>query len=50
MKKSLQWLAVAMMPVLLVNPASAQDPFAAPKAKKAAAAKTPTLSFYYFDG
>jgi hypothetical protein len=49
MKKSMLWLAVALAPVLLINPVSAQES-SAPKAKKAATAKTPTLSFYYYDG
>ena len=49
MKKSMLWLAVALAPVLLINPVSAQQS-SAPKATKAAAAKTPTLSFYYYDG
>ena len=49
MKKSMLWLAVALAPVLLINPVSGQEP-PAPKAKKAAAAKMPTLSFYYYDG
>ena len=49
MKKSMLWLAVALAPVLLINPVSAQEP-SAPKAKKAATAKMPTLSFYYYDG
>ncbi|MBR9760579.1 hypothetical protein GYB43_09710 [bacterium] len=49
MKKSMLWLAVALAPVLLINPVSAQEP-SKPNAEKATAAKTPTLSFYYYDG
>ena len=49
MKKFMLWLAVALAPVLLINPVSAREP-SAPKAEKATAVKMPTLSFYYYDG
>lgn len=49
MKKPILWMAVALTPLLLINPASADEP-QAPVVKAAAEAKIPTLTYYYFDG
>ena len=49
MKKPILWMAVALAPVLLISPVSADEP-KAPVVKAAAEAKIPTLTYYYFDG
>ncbi len=49
MKRPIAWMAAAMAPILLITTASADEP-KAPVVKAAAEAKTPTLTYYYFDG
>ena len=49
MKKTMPWLAAALVPVLMINPITAQETKPA-ATEKTAEAKIPTLTFYYFDG
>lgn len=49
MKKPIFWMVVALAPILLINPVSADEP-QAPVVKAAAEAKLPQLTYYYFDG
>jgi hypothetical protein len=49
MKKTMQWLAAGLVPMLMISPISAQDANPA-AAEKATEAKIPSLTFYYFDG
>jgi hypothetical protein len=49
MKKTMQWLAAGLVPMLIISPISAQETKPA-AAEKAAEAKIPTLTFYYYDG
>lgn len=49
MKKPILWMAVALAPLLLINPASADEP-QAPGVKAAVEDKKPTITFYYYDG
>ena len=49
MKKPILWMAVALAPLLLINPASADEPQAT-GVKAAVEDKKPTITFYYYDG
>ena len=49
MNNIMKWMLVAVAPVLLVASAMGQEK-AAPKVEKAEEAKTPMVTFYYFDG
>ncbi|MEJ6579731.1 MAG: hypothetical protein QNL33_03005 [Akkermansiaceae bacterium] len=49
MKKTMQWLAVVLVPVLMISPSSAQETKPA-AAEKTAEATIPTVTFYYYDG
>lgn len=49
MRKTMQWLAAALVPILMISPVTGQE--AKPAAtEKTAEATIPTLTFYYFDG
>ena len=43
------WVIAALAPVLFLAPLSAKD-LSQPAAEKTVEAKTPSLTFYYFDG
>ena len=49
MKKQIAWMVAAVVPILLITTASADEP-KAPAVEATAEAKIPTLTYYYFDG
>ncbi len=49
MKKQIAWMVAAVVPILLITTASA-DERKAPVVEATAEAKIPTLTYYYFDG